>query len=562
MNKYAIYARYSTEMQNEKSVEDQARECQKYIDANDGITYEIYADRAMSGASRFRPNYQKMLSDATEGKFQFIIAEALDRLSRDQEDLAALYKHLTFHDVTFLTLSEGDIDELHVGLKGTMNALFLKDLSRKTRRGLEGRVRSGRSAGGKVYGYDIVKNFDCNGTPITGQMEINQFEAKIIHRIFVEFSEGKSPRQIAKDLNKEKIPGPRGKLWIDTTIRGHQKKGTGVLNNERYIGRVVWNRQRFIKNPQTGKRVSRLNSKEEWVIQDAPEFCLLSENLWKSVKARQKIIAETAPVKCGRNHLTGSRRSKFLLSGLLKCGECDGGYTIVSQDRYGCANRKNRGSCHNSKTIKRQEIEKRVLSGLKNKLLEPKALAIFMDEYISQLKKLEKASEFEQKGVRQELKKIDKRLNAILHAIEQGVVTDTTRNRLLELESQKLELSANLEEEKQHPKPDKEMICLYQKKVKDLSKAIYESEIKDAAMDALRPLIGQIILRPTNLNGMKAELYGNIAAMVALDNEKGQSFSNLSIRLSVVAGARFNSNFKSAQPPVVVPLVRERHAGL
>ena len=539
MNKYAIYARYSTDMQNEKSLEDQVRECQKYIDAKDGITYEIYADRAMSGASRFRPNYQKMLNDAADGKFQFITAEALDRLSRDQEDLAALYKHLTFHDVTFLTLSEGEINELHVGLKGTMNALFLKDLSQKTRRGLEGRVRAGRSAGGKVYGYDILKDFDHNGVPITGLMEINQFEAKIIHRIFVEFSEGKSPRQIAKDLNKEEIPGPRGRTWIDTTIRGHQKKGTGIINNERYTGRVIWNRQRFIKNPQTGKRVSRLNPKEVWVIQDAPDLCLLSENIWKSVKARQEIIAETAPAQCGKNHLTGSRRSKFLLSGLLKCGDCGGGYTIVSQDRYGCANRKNRGTCHNSKTIKRQDIEKRVLSALINKLLEPKALSTFIDEYVVQLKKLKKASEFEQKGVRQELKNIDKRLNAILHAIEQGIVTDTTHNRMLELEAQKSKLSANLEEETQHPKPDKEMISLYQEKVKDLSAAIYEPEIRDAAMDALRPLIDRIILRPTNLNGMKADLYGNIAAMVALDNEKGQSFSDLSIRLSMVAGVGF-----------------------
>jgi len=424
-----------------------------------------------------------------------------------------------------------------------MNALFLKDLARKTRRGLEGRVRAGRSAGGKAYGYDIVKDFDHNGTPITGLMEINQFETQIIHRILVEFSEGKSPRQIAKDLNKENIPGPHGKTWTDTVIRGHKKKGTGILNNERYIGRVVWNRQKFIKNPQTRKRISRLNPQGKWIIKELPELALLSHNLWKSVKARQEIIAETAPANCGKNHLTGARRSKFLLSGLLKCGECGGSYTIVSQDRYGCANRKNRGLCHNSKTIKRQDIEKRVLSGLKHKLLEPKALSKFIDEYVSQLKKLEKANEFEQKGIRQELKKIDKRLGAILHAIEQGIITDTTHNRMLELEAQKSELSENLEEEMEHPKPDKEMINLYQEKVKDLSTAIYEPEIRSAAMDALRPLIDRIILKPTNLDEMKTELYGNIAAMVALDNEKGQSFSDLSIRLSVVAGVA--TEFKS-----------------
>ena len=111
---------------------------QKYISSNEGNTYKIYADRAMSGASRFRPNYLQLLKDAAEQKFKFIIAEALDRLSRDQEDLAALYKHLTFHEVVLITLSEGLINELHVGLKGTMNALFLRDLAQKTRRGIRG----------------------------------------------------------------------------------------------------------------------------------------------------------------------------------------------------------------------------------------------------------------------------------------------------------------------------------------------------------------------------------------------------------------------------------------
>ena len=539
MSIYGIYTRYSSDLQDERSIEDQARECQKYISSNEGNTYKIYADRAMSGASRFRPNYQQLLQDATEQKFQFIIAEALDRLSRDQEDLAALYKHLTFHEVVLITLSEGLINELHVGLKGTMNALFLRDLAQKTRRGLEGCVRNGRSAGGISYGYNVIKGFDHNGVAIKGKTEINQFETQIIHRIFVEFSEGKSPRRIAKDLNNEKITGPRGSTWTDTVIRGHKKKGTGILNNERYIGRIIWNRQRFIKNPNTGKRISRLNPKKEWVIKENPELRIVSDNLWKSVKERQRIIAELAPIHCGRNHLTGSKRRKFFLSGLLKCGKCGGGYTIVSTDRYGCANRKNRGTCNNSKTVKRQDIEGRVLSGLKNRLLEPKAISLFMDEYIALLKKAEIDNEFEQKGFKQELRKTETQIDAIIHAIEQGIITSTTRNRLLELEVQKTKLKTKLHERFHHPVPDKEMISVYKEKVADLSEALYEPQIKSAAMDALRPLIDRIVLKPTNSNDINAELYGNIAAMFSLDREKGQSFSDLSIRLSVVAGVGF-----------------------
>ena len=99
-----------------------------------------------------------LLEEAKSGKFDCVIAEALDRLSRDQEDIAAIYKRLRHADIRLVTLAEGEISELHVGLKGTMNALFLKDLADKTRRGLRGRVEQGRSGGGLCYGYRIVEN--------------------------------------------------------------------------------------------------------------------------------------------------------------------------------------------------------------------------------------------------------------------------------------------------------------------------------------------------------------------------------------------------------------------
>lgn len=86
-----------------------------------------------------RPDIQCLMSDALAGKLEIIIAEALDRLSRDQEDIAGM---------KIITLSEGDISDLHIGLKGTMNALYLKDLADKTRRGLRGQVEAGKSGGG------------------------------------------------------------------------------------------------------------------------------------------------------------------------------------------------------------------------------------------------------------------------------------------------------------------------------------------------------------------------------------------------------------------------------
>ena len=86
-----------------------------------------------------------------------VLTESLDRLSRDQEHIARFHKEAKFADVRIVTLAEGEISELHVGLKGTMGALYLKDLADKTRRGLEGRVRQGRSGGGLCYGYRVIR---------------------------------------------------------------------------------------------------------------------------------------------------------------------------------------------------------------------------------------------------------------------------------------------------------------------------------------------------------------------------------------------------------------------
>ena len=136
-----IYARYSTELQREASIEDQIRLCRARIE-HEGWSYlHAYTDRAISGASALRPAYQQLLEDARREGFDIVVAEALDRLSRDQEDVAGLFKRLNFAGVRLVTLAEGEINELHVGLKGAMNALFLKDLADKTRRDLEGRVR-------------------------------------------------------------------------------------------------------------------------------------------------------------------------------------------------------------------------------------------------------------------------------------------------------------------------------------------------------------------------------------------------------------------------------------
>ena len=255
MTRVALYARYSSDLQRTASIDDQFRVCREHAEREGWKVAATYRDAAVSGASVIlRPGAQALLADTRAGAFDIVLSEALDRMSRDQADVAVLFKHLRFAGVTIVTLAAGEITELHVGLKGTMNALFLKDLAAKTWRGLRGRVERGRSGGGLCYGYDVVRTTDAAGEPIRGARRIDEGEAAIVRRVFREFAAGVSPRAIARRLNDEGVPGPSGKLWTDSTLRGHARRGTGLINNELYIGRLVWNRQRYVKNPDTGRR--------------------------------------------------------------------------------------------------------------------------------------------------------------------------------------------------------------------------------------------------------------------------------------------------------------------
>jgi DNA invertase Pin-like site-specific DNA recombinase len=241
----AIYARYSSDLQSEASIEDQIRLCQEHAERAGMTIARTYTDYAISGGSLAnRPGMQALLNDAKDATFSVVIAEALDRISRDQEDIAAIYKRLNHADVRIVTLAEGEINELHVGLKGTMNALFLKDLAQKTRRGQRGRVEAGKIPGGNSYGYKIVRRLRDDGSVTTGEREIDEGEATIVRRIFTEYGDGLAPRKIAARLNAEGVPGPRGGPWNASTINGSRQRRNGILNNELYLGRITYNGSR------------------------------------------------------------------------------------------------------------------------------------------------------------------------------------------------------------------------------------------------------------------------------------------------------------------------------
>ena len=558
MTRVALYARYSSDNQREASIEDQLRICREQAKREKWKIVGTYKDAGISGASMIlRPGIQALLQDAQAGQFDIVMAEALDRISRDQADVATFYKHLKFAGVPIVTLSEGEISELHVGLKGTMNALFLKDLAAKTHRGIRGRVEDGKSGGGLCFGYNVVKQLDARGDPIRGDREINEAEANVVRRIFREFAAGVGPRTIARTLNEEGVPGPAGKLWSDTTIRGHVKRGTGLVNNELYIGRLIWNRLRYIKDPSTGKRVSRLNPESEWIIKDVPELRIVDDELWQSVRVRQGEIAEkfanvTEAVRKHhkKNRLNGTRRPKSLLSGLVFCGCCGGPYSLRGADRFACSNHISKGACSNSRTIPREDLEARVLSGLKDRMMAPEIVEEAMRAYAEETNRLNRERRSSGDAWKAELMKIEKQIRGIIEAIKAGMFHESMKAEMDKLEARKTELNTLLADAPEDT-PDilPSASAIYAKKVSALTKALNRKEERQEAAETLRGLIEKISLTPGPERGeIYATLHGELGTILNWTEQQAigkaakttkPAADATGLSLSVVAGAGF-----------------------
>lgn len=540
----AIYTRYSSDQQRDASIDDQIEVCKRYIGREGWQLIEIYDDRALSGSSTIRPGYQRMLIDGEAKRFDVIVVEALDRLGRNLADIAALHDRLSFAGIRLHAIATGEVTPMHVGMLGTMAQMYLSDLREKTKRGQLGRALQGRIPGGKAYGYDVVEPRTVSRKAERGERRINEAEAAIVRRIFAAYAGGSSPRAIAKQLNTAGIPGPGGRPWGDTTIRGQIERGTGILNNALYAGRLEWNRCSYVKNPQTGKRVARPNPRQLWEVVEVPELRIVPDALWEQVKARQKTLA----IEIGRTEegqaLNRAHRRRFLLSGLLKCSVCGGGYTIVAKDRYGCAARRTQGICDNSRTIVRREIEARVLVGLKERLLTPDLVETFLAEYHEETNRLRRESDAAHKVHDREFVQVKGKIARIVRAIEDGMYTPSMKEAMIALETRKAELETLLADRpdapalRLHPK----LAELYAGKVARLEEALDDPADGHQAAEIIRGMIDRIVLTPAE-DGLAVELHGDLAMILAVCEEAG---SNKKLpgtdipgsQLSVVAGAR------------------------
>lgn len=517
----AIYARYSSDAQSDQSIEDQVRLCTTLAAREGFVVAEIYADYAISGATAARPRFRQMVLDARAGRFGVVLAESLDRLSRDQEHIAGFHKQMVFAGVRVLTRAEGEISELHVGLKGTMAALFLKDLAQKTHRGIEGRVRAGHSGGGRCFGYRVRRGIGANGTPLTGALDIAPAEAAIIVRIFQDYVAGRSPRAIARELNAEGVPGPRGGRWSASLLLGSAVRETGILRNRLHAGERVWNRQRFLKDPDTGRRVARPNPRAEWILSPVPELRIVDDALWQAAQARlaagRRLVATATP---GGNRLNGARRPRWPLAGLVRCGLCEAPMTVVgSFGRLGCSSHVQRGTCTNRRTVARDAVLRRVLAGLKARMLAPALVESFAAAYVAEINAANHSRSTRAAKLQGEIARLDRQIRNLLELIKDGQGSAAMVEELRAVEARREALRTDLRAAgAAEPVPvlHPNLPALYRRRVEVLEEALQDPATAAAAAEALRVLVQAILVHPGARRGeVTLSVRGDLAAFLA-----------------------------------------------
>ncbi|HUZ90406.1 MAG TPA: recombinase family protein [Methylocella sp.] len=389
-------------------------------------------------------------------------------------------------------------------------------------------MEAGKIGGGNAYGYRVVKTLDARGEPIRGERAIIEEQAEIVRRIFREYVAGKGPQRIAADLNRDGIPSPTGKRWNDTTIRGNRIISSGILNCELYVGVIRWNRQRKLKNPDTGHFAYRLNPESEWIRSEAPELRIVPQELWDAAKAQQdeltaryknRIEASREGTKrsLARNGaLNATHRPRTLLSGLLFCGCCGGSYARRGQDRYACTNHVLGNGCDNARTIAREALEARVLTGLRERMMTPEMAAEAMRAYTQETNRLNRERRNTADATRRELAETAKAIAEIVRVIEQGGWHRALSARLTELEARQDGLTARMADARQDvPDMHPGIAEIYRRRMERLTAALDHPDDAAEAAEAIREIIDRIVITPgPTRRDLSVTLQGELGAIL------------------------------------------------
>ena len=525
--RYAVYARYSTGHQTFKSIEDQLTLCRAYAERQGWVEAGAYHDAERSGTTVIgRSGLFAMLAAADRGEFTVILVEDLDRLSRSASGTHGMLEEMEALDIVVCTVSSGVVSDMEVAFKAAQNARYVKGQAEKTRRGQEGTVKDGRISGQPAYGYRMV--LALNGK--NGQREPDPVQAAVVRRIMTDYVAGMTPLEIAKALNAEGVPGPRGGPWLPGAIYGNRDVGTGILRNRLYVGVNEWGRTVTKHNRHKGTSKAKVTPQGERLVIPVPHLRIVEDDLFQAVQDRIE-ARRVAP-----SSFRGRRRPDYMLSGLIRCGVCGKAYAVVS-DKLSCIGSAREGTCDNRRRVAREDLEDLVLWGLKGRLLKPELIEPYLAEYRAEIERANAELAARTEAGATHLKEVERQIANIMDTVRdgrvQGLAGELMMKELdrLEAERQRFERQTKV---KPRPAPApleaEAVIARLDAMLDDLRSALAGDDREAGrARDTLRGLIERVTLTPIELERIdkrgqgpvRVTVEGPLSALVDLADDAG-----------------------------------------
>ncbi|EYD75297.1 hypothetical protein Rumeso_03121 [Rubellimicrobium mesophilum DSM 19309] len=404
----------------------------------------------------------------------------------------------------------GRADILQVGVHGLVGQLWMEGHKRKVHRGLAGVVREGRSAGGRAYGYRPAP-----GRP--GELVVQDEEAAVVRRVFEEYIDGRSPREIAGRLNADRVPPPRGTRWNASTINGQPERGCGLLLNPIYGGMIVWNRVSMVRNPDTGKRVSRVNPESDWQRVPAPHLAIVPPDLIEAARRRKEARRQSGgPGAYGRAHA----KPKRPFSGLLRCGCCDGGLAISKSNGSAvwgrCTTSKESGTCTNRREVRIDRIEAAIFAGLREELANPIYVKAYLSAYHEERQRARAAAKRDrvklERAAAQARSAYDRAHRLYIQSMTDGPEAERTIRELLDAarkaEAAAAEATTDTEVVELHPRA----LDRYLAAIEDLAAHLATGEALEA-VQVLRELVARVVVTP-EATATNVVVEGHLAAIL------------------------------------------------
>ncbi len=489
--RFAIYARYSSPLQEMTSIAGQLRLCRDRVATLGGVIADEYTDPELSGtAMQLRPGLRQLIEDARARRFDAVYVEALDRLARSQADMTWLYRELRFLGIDLYSLEDGQVDALHAGIKAIVSEMFIENIGNKTRRGQIEAVHDLRLIGSSVYGYRIANRIDESGKPVRGLRTVEPGEAEVVRRIYRLYLDGMSPTQIVRLLDREGVPGPDGEPWTVRIVRGTSQNG--ILRNEIYCGRLIYGRTRSRRHPDTGRRHFDPVPREQWTITEAPELRIVDEETFQAVQ-------DEVQRRRRRHHavVTPQRKAAYPLTARVRCGLCGSHMIIADRNTYRCVTRRrDPQSCNNGRGILLEDLEDSAARQLFGWLLSRDR--DWQDMFA--------AAGRENAGRRRILQEragdAEAGIGRLLAVIESGIPSTSIGDRVLELERARNEALAELERMPEPPPPASFDVRAFMRgRVAELRRAVAGSartDRREQALLVLRDLIAHIEVCPSD----------------------------------------------------------------